>query len=318
MSRRRILVAESRGFSARAAEVLGRAGELVLSDLHRPELLGAVFDVDVLWVRLRNRIDAEIMGAAPRLRTIVTATTGLDRIDLDEAARRGIHVLSLRGETEFLRDVRATAEHTIALMLALLRGLPAAVSHVKDGGWDRDRFRGGELHGATIGIVGYGRLGRIVARYLQAFDARVLAADPEPDANPDGTVTFLPLEELLGRSEIVTLHVNLTEESRGFFNARAFEAMKEGSWLVNTSRGELIDEGALLGALRSGRLGGVGLDTYWDEPWDPDDPLFSDPRVFALPHLGGSTREAFARVTEIIVGNVRRLDRGEPLLHRVA
>src|SRR5262245_30543857 len=149
MSPVRILVSEPTGFSKAAAEVLGQLGEPILVDLDRSRLLAAVRDADVLWVRLRNRIDAEVMAAAERLKIIVTPTTGLNHIDLEEADRRGIRVLSLRGETDFLKNIRATAEHTLALVLALLRRVPAATVHVNDGGWNRDLFKGRELFGKT-------------------------------------------------------------------------------------------------------------------------------------------------------------------------
>ena len=149
-----------------------------MADLDRSGLVAAVGEVNILWVRLRHRIDAEVMAAAPHLKIIVTPTTGLNHIDLEEAGRRGIRILSLRGEAEFLQDVRATAEHTLALILALLRHVPTALTHVQEGGWNRDQFKGRELHRKTVGVVGYGRLGRIVARYLRAFDTQVLITDP--------------------------------------------------------------------------------------------------------------------------------------------
>jgi D-3-phosphoglycerate dehydrogenase len=176
-----ILVAEEREFSPRAAEMLRHLGDLTMGDLDRVGLVRAVRDADVLWVRLRNRIDAEVMDAAPHLKIIVSHSTGLNHIDLEEAGRRGIKVISLRGEADFLKEIRATAELTLALILASVRHLPGAVAHAARGGWDRDLFKGNELYGKTAGIVGYGRLGRIVARYLTAFDVRVLAADPYVD-----------------------------------------------------------------------------------------------------------------------------------------
>ena len=180
--RLKILVAESRGFSTPAAELLRQVGEVVLAELNRVDLLQAVRGADVLWVRLRHRIDAEILAAAPSLRIIVTPTTGLNHIDVEDADKRGLRVLSLRDEVDLLREVRATAEHTLALLLALLRHIPAAVSHVRGGGWDRDLFRGHELFGKTVGIVGYGRLGGIVARSVEALGARIVVTDPRLEA----------------------------------------------------------------------------------------------------------------------------------------
>src|SRR5262245_1693674 len=185
------------------------------------------------------------MAAAPRLKTIVTPTTGLNHIDINEAHRRGITVLSLQGETEFLNNIRATAEHTVGLMLALLRRIPSAVDDVKKGSWDRDRFKGRELFGKTIGIVGYGRLGRIVEKYLRAFDARILVNDAHIDRETlDTGISEARLDGLLEQSDIVTLHVNLSDETCNFFGQEQFSMMKPGSWFVNTARGELIDEAA--------------------------------------------------------------------------
>ena len=152
-----IVIAEGHGFSPLALERLSEIGTVTLADAGERELRTLAADADVLWVRLRHRIDATVMDAAPRLRFLVTPTTGLNHIDTEEAARRGIRVLSLQGAREFLDGVRATAEHTIGLMLALLRGIPASTRHVRAGGWNRDLFRGRELYGKTVGVVGYGR-----------------------------------------------------------------------------------------------------------------------------------------------------------------
>src|SRR5271154_5766855 len=169
----RILVTESSNFSKAAARRLADAGCVTWADLDRPELLSAVNLADVLWVRLRHQIDLEVMDAAPNLRVIATPTTGLNHIDLSAAEARGIRIISLRGETAFLEHIYATGEHTLALILALMRHIPAACRHVTEGAWDRDLFRGRELHGKTAGIVGYGRVGRMVGGYLQALGMKI-------------------------------------------------------------------------------------------------------------------------------------------------
>ena len=299
----RVLVAESDGFSPEAAEILGRRAEVVLADLDRPALLEAVGGADVLWVRFRNRIDAPVMDAGSRLRAIVSATTGLDHIDVAEAERRGIAVLSVRGEWEFLRDVRATAELTTALILALLRRLPAAAEHARAGGWDRDAFRGRELYGATAGIVGYGRLGSRVARCLLAFEVgELLVADPNrgpEDILPGGEL--LPLRDLLRRSRIVSLHAPLSDSTRGMIGRAEVAAMPEGSYLVNTARGELVDEEALLDALQSGQLAGAALDVLSRETegGTADHPLVryaqKNDNLIITPHIGGGTVESMAK-----------------------
>lgn len=303
--RPRILVAECAGFPEPAAAVLQDAGTLVLSDLDRPTLLREVAMADVLWVRLRHQVDREVMDAGGVLRVIATPTTGLTHVDTGEAARRGIQVLSLRGETEFLRDIRATAEHTVGLLLALLRRLPAATAHATHGSWSRDRFKGRELYGMTVGIVGYGRLGRIVARYLRAFDTRVIAADPyiEPSEVDDG-ITLMPLEALLREADVISVHASLTESSRGLFGAREFGVMKRGAYFVNTARGELVDEAALLAALRSGQLGGAALDVLAGERSSGmgENAIVQYARgrddVVITPHIGGCTVESMQK-TEV-------------------
>jgi D-3-phosphoglycerate dehydrogenase len=304
---RRIVVSEASGFSTKAAELLCQIGDLVLADLDRGGLLSSVREADVLWVRLRHRIDTEIMAAAPRLKVIVTQTTGLNHIDLQEAGRRGIQVMSLRGETQFLQDVRATAEHTIALILALLRHVPAALVHVQDGGWNRDLFKGHELCGKTVGVVGYGRLGRIVARYLKVFDTRVLVADPHVEADSvESGVTLVPLGQLLREADLVTLHVNLCDETRGFFGRQQFAVMKPDVWFINTSRGELVDESALLDALRSGRLAGAALDVLCEERSESmkGHPLVAyaheHDNLIITPHIGGCTVESMEK-TELFL-----------------
>jgi D-3-phosphoglycerate dehydrogenase / 2-oxoglutarate reductase len=317
-NRYKILVAEAGGFASKAAESLRQVGDPILADLDRDELLTAVRGVDILWVRLGHRIDAELMAAARHLKVIVTATTGLNHIDLEEAECRGIRVLSLRGESEFLRDIRATAEHTLALILSLIRHVPGATAHVRDGGWNRNLFKGQELHGKTVGVIGYGRLGRIVARYLKAFDTHVLAADPNIGVDFMETgVTLVPLVELLQAADLVTLHVNLCEATRGFFGQAEFETMKKGAWFVNTSRGELVAEPALLHALRSGRLAGAALDVLSGEHSRSigEHPLVAYARghdnLIITPHIAGCTVESMEKTECFLAARLLSLVKDE-------
>ncbi|MBI1760320.1 MAG: hypothetical protein HYR56_02695 [Acidobacteria bacterium] len=302
-----ILIAESSGFPAAAREKLRGIAQLRFAELGRAELLRALRSADVLWVRLRNHIDAEVMAAAPQLKLIATPTTGLTHIDLAEAERRGIRVLSLYGETDFLKEVRATAEHTIGLMLALLRHTTAAYEQVRQGEWNRDRYRGSELYGKTAGVIGYGRLGRIVARYLRAFEMRVLACDPNVDpATVEDGVEMTSLREVLRQSDLVSVHVNLCEQTQGFFGAMEFGAMKPGACFINTSRGELLDEQALLQALNAGRVRGAALDvlSHEDATGMEHHPLIryaqTHHNLLITPHLGGCTNESMEK-TEIFL-----------------
>lgn len=309
-----VLIAEANGFSPLALRQLREHAHVVEADLDRAGLLAAVAEADVLWVRLRNRIDDEVLQAGRRLRAIVTNTTGLTHIDVAGAERRGIAVLSLRGEADFLRTVRATAELTLGLMVALVRRLPAAAAHAAAGGWDRYGFKGHDLYEKTAGIVGLGRLGRIVAGYARALEMQVLATSVA--AEPAEGVTMVPLDELLARADLVTIHVDLNPGTRGFFGAAEFAAMKPGAWFVNTSRGEVIDEPALLDALERGRLAGAALDVLAGEPPGAGHPLVryaaTHDNLILTPHIGGYTTESLARtelhLTSLLLQALHRWD----------
>lgn len=294
-----VLIAESRGFSSGGLAQLREHAEVRLADVGRGELIDELAGVDILWVRLRNQIDAEVMDAAPDLKVIASATTGLDHIDLEGAARRGITVLSLKGDYDFLSEVKATAEYTVGLMLALLRRIPAAHAHSTSGGWDRDGFRGRELHDSTVGIIGYGRVGRLVAGYLRCFGANLLATDVvERPREDDGTPKLVPLSELMALSDIVTIHVDLSDKTRGLLGGEELGGMKAGAWIVNTSRGELVDEAALVELLEKGHLAGAALDVLSDERISrgADDPLLLYARthdnLLITPHVSGCTLES--------------------------
>lgn len=291
-------------------DLLSRFGKVTLADLDLAELGRALPHVDVLWVRLRNRVSGALMEAAPRLKLIATPTTGLNHIDVKHAQRRGIEVISLRGASEFLSKVRATAEHTIALILSLIRNVPGAVGHVQRGGWNRDLFQGRELYGKTAGVVGYGRLGRLVAHYLRAFDMRVLTADPNVSQSAlEEGIQLVPLMQLLRESDLVTLHVNLCKETKAFFGWPQFEAMKPGAWFINTARGELVDEKAFLETLKSGALAGAAVDVICNESATvaTSNPLALYARehrnLVITPHLGGCTTESMEK-TEIYLAQL--------------
>ncbi len=283
----------------------------------RDDLLSQVFSAEILWVRLRHRIDAEVMAAAPHLRAIATATTGLNHIDLEQAQRRGIRVISLCGQTDFLRHIYATAEHTLALLLSLIRRLPAAAEHVLNGGWNRDLFVGRELHGKTAGIVGYGRVGRMVAGHLGAFGMRVQVADPLIEQQVlDPGVEIASLDRLLKTSDVVSLHVALNQQTRGFFGAPEFALMKPQSWFINTSRGELIDESALLQALQTGRLSGAAVDVLGGEQSSGmaahalTQYARSHDHLLITPHIAGCTIESTEKTENFIAEKIAEFLQG--------
>jgi D-3-phosphoglycerate dehydrogenase len=302
VGRARILVAEGLGFPESARHRLSEAGDVDVRDLNRSGLLAEVSNADVLWVRLRHRVDEQLLEQGERLKFIVSPTTGLNHIDLDAAERRNIEVLSLRGETALLRNVRATAELTVGLVLMLLRRLPYAARDAAQGAWNRDAFKGHELHGKTVGLVGYGRLGQLVAQCLQGFDVRILATDPNVvDDAARLRAALVPLEALLDESDVVSLHINLDRSTEGFFGREQFMSMKRGAWFINTARGELVDEGALLDALDSGHLAGAALDVLCGESAEgmAEHPLVAyagtHDNLILTPHIGGCTFESMEK-----------------------
>ncbi len=299
----RILNVEPEGYADEARATLERLGEVVDAPLSRAELLAALPRYDVLIVRLRHRIDREIIACGERLRAIVSATTGLDHIAVEAAAARGIAVLSLRGETEFLRTISATAEHTWALLLALIRHLPPAAASVLDGEWNRDLFRGRELDGKRLGIIGLGRIGRKVARYGEAFGMQVAAFDPTDAEWMNGVERTTTLSELLSQSDALSVHIPLNANTKGLIGAHELSLLPPDAVLINTSRGETIDEAALLAALESNRLAGAALDVIADER-EPERRRQSPLLAYARTHdnliIGGATHESMAR-TEIFM-----------------
>ena len=308
----KILNAEPAGYSEKARAILRAVGELHEEALDRDALLAMARQFDVLIVRLGLLIDREMLDAAERLKFIVSATTGLDHIDVEYANSRGVKVLSLKGETEFLRSIPATAEHTWALLLSLIRRIPAAVSSVHQGKWDRDQFRGNELYGKTLGIVGLGRVGEQVARFGLAFQMTVGAYDPHRQDWASQVGRYFSLTDLLADSDMVSIHVQLNDETKGMFGSDEFRVMKSGAVLVNTSRGAVIDEAALLEALHGSRLGGAALDVVADEidaTPGASHPLVKHARthgnLIITPHLSGATHESMKRTEELMAEKLK-------------
>lgn len=303
----RVLVAESRDFSADAASLLRSYSLPTFAELDRAGLLRAIPQADVLWVRLDHSIDREVLDAGAQLRAIVSPTTGLDHIDVRLAAEREIAILSLRGEREFLDSISATAELTWGLLLSLTRRIPAAAAAVERGEWDRTRFRGHDLRGRTLGIVGLGRLGIQVARFGLAFGMRVLAYDPYQERWHPEVARCSTLRELLEASDAVSIHVPLQDATVRLIGAQEVGWMRPHAVLLNTSRGTIVDEAAVLEALEAGRLRGAALDVLPDERL-ADSPLAQRLIQYAAryenllitPHLGGATFESMA-ATEIFM-----------------
>ena len=302
-----ILNTEPLNYSAEAHALLNQLGKVVTKQMSRSQIIDELNAYDVLIVRLAHQIDREIIDAAPNLRVIVTATTGLDHIDQKYARSRGITVLSLQGETTFLRSIRATAEHTWALLLGLLRHLVSASVAVHSGRWDRDAFRGHELCGKRLGLIGLGRIGAMVAHYGRAFGMDVGAYDPFINDWAENVWRAPALSDLLVRSDVLSLHVPLNAETTGMIGAPEMKLLPPGAVLINTSRGRIIDEAALLQALKSGQLAGAALDVITDERNTDQrigSPLLTYARkcknLLITPHIGGATYESMAK-TEVFM-----------------
>jgi D-3-phosphoglycerate dehydrogenase len=263
----------------------------------REEIWRRIPEFDAYFASLAVRMDREMLEHATRLRVIASAATGRDHIDLDCAAERGIAILSLKDDTEFLSNITATAELAWGLLLATIRHLPWAFAAAKAGQWRTGgRYRGHQLSGKTLGILGYGRLGRILAQYGKAFRMRVLACDIR-DVTPEEGVTMVDFDTLLRESDVLSIHIHL-QGNEGLISKDAFDKMKPGAVLVNTSRGGIIDETAFIAALESGRLAGAGVDVITGE-WDPDlsqHPLIryanTHENLVISPHIGGVTFES--------------------------
>jgi D-3-phosphoglycerate dehydrogenase len=305
----RILNLEPDGYSPKAREILDTLGEVTENTFDRDGLLNAVTECEVLIARFGHSLDRELFAAAPDLRALVSATTGLDHIDLEAAIEGGVTVLSLQGETEFLEGLSATAELSWGLLLAVLRHIPQATDSVKDGMWNRDAFRGNELRGKRLGILGLGRLGRMVAEYGRAFGMAVAAYDPYASGWTEDVESRPTVEALLEGTQVLSLHVPLNKETKGMIGKTQFARLPAGAVLINTSRGAVVDEAALLAALGSGHLAGAGLDVVVDElSRGPSDDLLAYARehenLIITPHIGGATVESMEKAEVFMAGKL--------------
>jgi D-3-phosphoglycerate dehydrogenase len=253
------------------------------------ELSEAIGGYDAILVRSATQLTPELIERAANLKVIGRAGTGVDNVDIPAATRRGIVVANAPESNSV-----AAAEHTMALMLALCRNVPQAHGSLTGGAWERPKFKGTELYGKTLGVVGFGRIGQLVAKRAQGFEMDVVGFDKFVSAERFrelGVEGATELEELLGRVDVVTLHVPKTPETIGLIDTAAVAAMKDGARLVNCARGELVDLDALLAGLEAGKLSGAALDVFPTEPFT-EHPLFGRADVVVTPHLGASTAEA--------------------------
>lgn len=289
-------------FADRGIEVVRAVG------VSRDELLALLPEFDGMIVRSAVQVDRAMIERMSRMRAIGRAGAGVDNIDVDAATEKGIVVMNTPGGN----TISAT-EHTVAMLLALLRKIPGANASLRAGKWDRKSFTGTELLGKQIGILGLGRIGREVAKRLQSFDTTVVGYDPvlTSDAVRDLGIEPVTFDELIESSDIITIHIPLIAETRGLLGRDALARMRRGGFIVNCARGGIVDEAALLEALESGQVAGAALDVFDGEPPTLPSPLIDHPRVVATPHIAASTEEAQTRVAIDIALQISELFEGK-------
>jgi D-3-phosphoglycerate dehydrogenase len=311
-----ILITEPKDYSKKALEIYKLLGKVYFSpELSAGEKKSVLEKTNIIAIGLSLQIDKKLIDSMPNLKIIASPTTGLNHIDIKHARKKGIKIISLRGRKGFLRKVPSTAEETFALVLSLVRNIPWAFDYVKDGGWNRLEWRGHQLMDKTIGLLGFGRLGRIVARYAKAFNMKIIVCDPnvsEAFMKSRG-VKKVSIDELFKKSDIVSLHVLLTDKTHNLITEKYLKMMKPSAYLINTARAELIEKGILEKALKNKWISGAGVDVMWDEEGDGShlktssllDYAKKNKNLIILPHIGGATFEAMEATQEFIAGLVQ-------------
>ena len=293
----KVIVADK--ISERGVELLKKSGlNTVLTT--KDTILAELADADALIVRSATRVTKDLLEKAPKLRAVGRAGVGVDNIDLPEATKRGVLVMSTPGG-----NAVSVAEHTFALMLALARQVPKVDAGLREGRWEKSSS-GTELRGKTLGLIGLGRIGGEVARRAEAFDMRIIAYDPyiSEGAAKELQVELVNLDRLLSESDFISLHSALSPATQNMINAKSIAKMKKSARIVNAARGELIDEAALAEALKGGRLAGAALDVFVEEP-PKNSPLIGLPNVIGTPHIAGSTAEAQEEVGTQVAVQIR-------------
>ncbi|WP_344420912.1 phosphoglycerate dehydrogenase [Pseudonocardia ailaonensis] len=301
-----VLLAEK--LAPSAVEMLGSDVEIRHVDgTDRPALLAAIADADALLVRSATKVDAEALAASTRLKVVARAGVGLDNVDVPAATARGVMVVNAPTS-----NIVSAAEHAVALLLATARHIPAADASLRQGQWKRSQYNGVELQGKTVGVVGLGKIGQLVAQRLGAFGVTLVAYDPyiAPARAAQLGIELLPLDDLLRVADFITIHLPKTPETLGLIGKDQLALTKPGVIIVNAARGGLVDEDALAEAVRSGHVGGAGVDVYVTEP-TTSSPLFELENITVTPHLGASTSEAQDRAGTDVARSVQLALAGE-------
>lgn len=306
MSKPRLLISEGKDFSLQALDLLRNTFDIVVNDkASSSEIRNKIKDFDFLWIRLNNYIGKDILDASINLKAIITATTGLNCIDSDECIKKNIKIISLKDEQCFLDEIKSTAELTIALIFILLRNIIPAQDSVKKGSWDRQKFKGNELYKKKVGIIGYGRLGKMVTSYLACFGAEIFIYDPYV-TDMHSNCQRVSLIDIFSHCDIATIHAKHTPETTKMINKDLFECIQKPFYLVNTARGEIVDETDLLEALENEKISGVAIDVLADETQQEIKRNVlakyakKNPNLIITPHLGGCCYESFEK-TEVFM-----------------
>lgn len=316
-----ILVTEPEVYGEKSRKILKKIGRLSVQKVSSQQLTRIIGRFDVLAVGHELILDKNLLMHAKKLKIIATPTTGIDHIDTHFALKMGIKIISLRGETNFLNNVHATAEHTMALILSLIRKIPWSFDCIKKRAWKRKQFFGTELFGKNLGIIGLGRLGKKIACYGQAFKMNVISYDPAVSRqvmarNKVGKTT---LSNLLKKSDIIVLLPSLNKSSVNLISFKEFKLMKRGSILINTSRGRIVDEIALLEALKSRRISAAALDVLCAET-EKENPLINNKLIeyarkkynlLITPHIAGATEESLEKTSVFIANKIKELTKNE-------
>jgi len=308
----KIVIAEPQDFSGAAEKQLLQLGSVTKGPFSGNQLKAACQDANVLVLRLGHYIDASFFKDT-QLQFILTPTTGLDHIDLVAAQQKNIEIISLKDKTGFLEQIPSTAEHTWALMLSLLRKITAAHQDVMKGNWNRDAFKSRNLNALNLGILGFGRVGKQIAKYAEAFGMNYRFFDTAPELK-DHLNSAENLDEMLAQSDVLSVHIPLNAQNINFLNTEKLQHLKNGALLINTSRGEIIDEKAVVNALGNGKIAGVATDVLTDE-LHPEErnksPLLAYARenetVIITPHIAGATLDSMHLTEEFVVGQLLKI-----------
>ncbi len=307
----KILNVEPLGYSASATQIWKSSGFIYIErDWKEISAEEIFYEIDILIVRLQKRIDKAILRRFPRLKMIISATTGTDHLELEALQSAGIELVSLREHSNFLKTIPSTAEFTWGLICTLIRNIPAASKDVSLGNWNRDKFRGLQLSNRKIGIIGLGRVGEMIAKYANAFDMKVGYYDPSVVSSL--YLRYSSLDELLETCDIITIHVHLHKDTYHLLNHINLPKVKKGCLLINTSRGNVWDEEALVDVFNTGRISGIAADVLADELneihksalWRLQQKYNN---VIITPHIGGATFDAMWSCEEYLASYVVNL-----------